>query len=254
MIKLEILPENTVKEMFGPIETIIKVSDVLLENFLVTDIAQSFLKVYGEYAKRYNDIILSIETYKLNSSPLRTFIQAQETRPEVSQRLQSLLIMPIQRIPRYEIILKECCLTLLDLDGLSKNEYNSLIVLINQKRESLCKFKDNESFYQYLMEEIKHDPEFKELKTLAYNLREPLDCRTIDYLRAYAGVLSLGSSINEEVRQNENQKLIEVLQAKFRSSKDQAVLISPSRKLIKYGLIKKVSNSSKFNDAVTGQQ
>ena len=38
---------------------------------------------------------------------LNTFIGNQESRPEVGAKLMSLLIAPIQRIPRYRLLLKE---------------------------------------------------------------------------------------------------------------------------------------------------
>ena len=38
---------------------------------------------------------------------LYQFISQQETRPEVGMRLSSLLISPVQRIPRYLLLLKE---------------------------------------------------------------------------------------------------------------------------------------------------
>lgn len=38
---------------------------------------------------------------------LHEFIQRQETRPEVGTKISSLLIAPIQRIPRYLLLLKE---------------------------------------------------------------------------------------------------------------------------------------------------
>lgn len=38
---------------------------------------------------------------------LNQFIIMQETRPEVATSIQSLLIVPIQRIPRYRLLLQE---------------------------------------------------------------------------------------------------------------------------------------------------
>lgn len=35
------------------------------------------------------------------------FLQQQETRPEVQNKLSALLITPIQRIPRYQLLLKQ---------------------------------------------------------------------------------------------------------------------------------------------------
>lgn len=37
----------------------------------------------------------------------KKFICDQETRPEVAKKLHSLLITPIQRVPRYQLLVKE---------------------------------------------------------------------------------------------------------------------------------------------------
>lgn len=41
------------------------------------------------------------------SKELQDFISKHEKRPEVSTSFQSLLIVPIQRIPRYKLLLQE---------------------------------------------------------------------------------------------------------------------------------------------------
>lgn len=38
---------------------------------------------------------------------VKDFISKQETRPEVGRKLPSLLITPIQRVPRYKLLLQE---------------------------------------------------------------------------------------------------------------------------------------------------
>ena len=42
-----------------------------------------------------------------NNKELHEFITTHEKRPEVSASFQSLLIVPIQRIPRYKLLLQE---------------------------------------------------------------------------------------------------------------------------------------------------
>lgn len=42
-----------------------------------------------------------------NNPKLSAFIVSQETRPEISNKLAALLIVPIQRIPRYRLLLRE---------------------------------------------------------------------------------------------------------------------------------------------------
>lgn len=42
-----------------------------------------------------------------NDTAFKSFITGQETRPEVGRKLPSLLITPIQRVPRYKLLLQE---------------------------------------------------------------------------------------------------------------------------------------------------
>lgn len=42
-----------------------------------------------------------------NDPAFKKFVCDQETRPEVGRKLSSLLITPIQRVPRYQLLVKE---------------------------------------------------------------------------------------------------------------------------------------------------
>lgn len=50
------------------------------------------------------------------------FVENQESRPEVQNKLSALLITPIQRVPRYKLLLMQ----LLDLTLPAEDSYNSL--------------------------------------------------------------------------------------------------------------------------------
>lgn len=49
----------------------------------------------------------SFQTREENDSVFKKFICDQETRPEVGRKLSSLLITPVQRVPRYQLLVKE---------------------------------------------------------------------------------------------------------------------------------------------------
>jgi hypothetical protein len=51
--------------------------------------------------------ILFVQEIQQNNPSMAEFITSQETRPEVNNKLSSLLITPIQRVPRYKLLLKE---------------------------------------------------------------------------------------------------------------------------------------------------
>lgn len=70
------------------------------------------------------ELILFYCTQSLSKNQkLANFIIRQETRPEVGKRLGSLLIAPIQRIPRYRLLLKE----LLNYTPASHPHYGSIL-------------------------------------------------------------------------------------------------------------------------------
>ena len=62
-----------------------------------------------------------------NNLAASKFIQNQETRPEVSNKLSSLLIAPIQRVPRYKLLLQE----VLRHTAPRQRDYNVLQGIIN---------------------------------------------------------------------------------------------------------------------------
>lgn len=51
--------------------------------------------------------IATLQSMPKSNPSLHEFISNQETRPEVGIKISSLLIAPIQRIPRYLLLLKE---------------------------------------------------------------------------------------------------------------------------------------------------
>ncbi|KAL0103088.1 hypothetical protein PUN28_017433 [Cardiocondyla obscurior] len=66
-----------------------------------------FFKLYSVYAYDYIQILNVLQTCQENNSVFKKFICDQETRPEVGRKLSSLLIIPVQRVPRYQLLVKE---------------------------------------------------------------------------------------------------------------------------------------------------
>jgi hypothetical protein len=69
-----------------------------------------FFKLYSVYAFDYKNSLFTIQTLTLKNSVFRKFLEKTESRPEVQMKLQSLLIAPIQRVPRYRLLLQQVLL------------------------------------------------------------------------------------------------------------------------------------------------
>eukprot|EP00095_Tigriopus_kingsejongensis_P006553 maker-scaffold235_size242898-snap-gene-0.10 protein:Tk06553 transcript:maker-scaffold235_size242898-snap-gene-0.10-mRNA-1 annotation:"protein tag-52" len=101
--------------VFGDIPAIIQVNKELLNSLeRSTDkIGQVFLelapylKFYSTYAQEFQSGAKLVEKYCDKSRPFRQFIAEQESRPEVQLKLNALLITPVQRIPRYKMLLED---------------------------------------------------------------------------------------------------------------------------------------------------
>ncbi|DAZ97923.1 TPA: hypothetical protein N0F65_007264 [Lagenidium giganteum] len=64
-------------------------------------------KLYAGYAKDYEEVARLLQTYGKDSSlGFTAFLETCKTRSGSSQSFQSLLIMPIQRVPRYKLLLE----------------------------------------------------------------------------------------------------------------------------------------------------
>ncbi|KAL6425700.1 hypothetical protein ACFW04_009654 [Cataglyphis niger] len=66
-----------------------------------------FFKLYSIYAYDYTQVLNLLQASEENDPIFKKFIYDQETRPEVSRKLSSLLITPVQRVPRYQLLVKE---------------------------------------------------------------------------------------------------------------------------------------------------
>eukprot|EP01098_Paradermamoeba_levis_P003190 TRINITY_DN1484_c0_g9_i1.p1 TRINITY_DN1484_c0_g9~~TRINITY_DN1484_c0_g9_i1.p1 ORF type:complete len:304 (+),score=81.93 TRINITY_DN1484_c0_g9_i1:213-1124(+) len=117
----EIITTVEIRKIFSDIEVIININHELLrelepriQNWSSTQCLgdvflnmSKFLKVYTQYVNNYNIALATINECKQNTKFWK-FLQECEQNPEIHRTaITSFLIMPVQRIPRYELLLKE---------------------------------------------------------------------------------------------------------------------------------------------------
>ncbi|RZF48023.1 hypothetical protein LSTR_LSTR002089 [Laodelphax striatellus] len=115
---LEDAVKNTAaSKVFENIETIKNLNKVLLQR-ISTDltpnkIAEAFIelapffKLYTNYTNDYKRTIFAIQEVRRQNQRIDDCVSRQESRPEVANRINSLLIVPVQRVPRYRLLLRE---------------------------------------------------------------------------------------------------------------------------------------------------
>lgn len=104
--------------LFGQLELIHNINNELLTRLEtdIDDVANAFLrlapffKIYSVYAFDYRNSLMLLQNLTTKNAPFRAFLEATESRPEVQQKLNSLLITPIQRVPRYRLLLQQVLL------------------------------------------------------------------------------------------------------------------------------------------------
>lgn len=112
-------------QIFGQLETIYNLSHELLKKLddNLDNVVRAFMnlgpffKLYSVYAFDYRNSLFSLQTLILKNPALKRFIANSESRPEVQTKLISLLITPIQRIPRYKLLLQQVLLYTSPCDG-----------------------------------------------------------------------------------------------------------------------------------------
>lgn len=128
--------------LFGQIEMIYNLNGEFLKELETNldNIALSFVKMapyfklYSVYAFDYKNAILIVQDLINKNSEFRKFVYNAESRPEVQTKLNSLLIVPIQRVPRYRLLLQQVLL----YTSPSENEYKILIDSIKQVESTVA--------------------------------------------------------------------------------------------------------------------
>jgi len=111
----EFLPNQVFAVIFGDILGIRQVNKELLTSMeqSTEEIGKVFLKLapylkfYSTYANDFESAVKLVEEWIEKHKGFRTLISNQESRPEVAQKLNALLITPVQRIPRYKLLLDD---------------------------------------------------------------------------------------------------------------------------------------------------
>ncbi|XP_054276068.1 FYVE, RhoGEF and PH domain-containing protein 3-like [Macrosteles quadrilineatus] len=111
----DLISGPTKRTLFGNIESIYQVNGELVNQLKTrgTNVAAAFLhlapffKIYSMYAYNYKSAIRLLEDLPTHNPRLGEWIRSQERRPEVGNKLSALLITPIQRLPRYRLLLRQ---------------------------------------------------------------------------------------------------------------------------------------------------
>lgn len=137
-----LLPEEHINLIFGKIEDIFLINKELYEQLTATsddkvakrvgDIflkTAPYLKLYSEYCKNYPNAIAKLMK-RLEDERFAMFLKKLRGDGSILD-LPSLLIMPIQRIPRYKLLLIE----LLKFSNVAEPDYNDLNVALSKVSE-----------------------------------------------------------------------------------------------------------------------
>ncbi|KAK7477585.1 hypothetical protein BaRGS_00031190 [Batillaria attramentaria] len=109
-----ILPEDAHAMLFSNVEQIKEVNRTLLELMEQSTVGQAFhhlgpfLKLYSMYANNHEQALTTLQEWMQKSPEFAEFIRTEEARPEVmGLKINALLITPVQRIPRYKLLLED---------------------------------------------------------------------------------------------------------------------------------------------------
>ncbi|PVD33339.1 hypothetical protein C0Q70_04593 [Pomacea canaliculata] len=112
--KEDIIPKDAHLVLFRNIEQIREVNRTLLEVMEQSTVGQAFrhlgpfLKLYATYANNHMQALDVLQEWRQKKPEFADFIATQESRPELMMlSIDALLIMPVQRIPRYRLLLED---------------------------------------------------------------------------------------------------------------------------------------------------
>nr|CAH7719837.1 unnamed protein product [Callosobruchus chinensis] len=145
--------------LFGNIISIYNVNKQLLEELekgaqnVVAAFSKigPFLKMYSVYASEFKKVLQLLQNSRALYPQFSKFVENQETRPEVQSKLSALLITPIQRVPRYKLLLMH----LVELTKPFEEEYDRLtecLLKIDEAAEHINKVVEDHENTQRLLE------------------------------------------------------------------------------------------------------
>ncbi|KAJ7390472.1 Rho guanyl-nucleotide exchange factor [Desmophyllum pertusum] len=108
-----VLPQNVLNTIFSNVEAIQAVNRELLSHMETLGLGDAFLamapfiKLYSTYANNFAKAQAALQEWEKKSVEFATFKKAQEMRDECKGlNLAALLITPVQRVPRYKLLLE----------------------------------------------------------------------------------------------------------------------------------------------------
>lgn len=109
-----LISEQDHSMLFSNLEQILEVNTKLLEYMEQTTVGTAFkflgpfLKLYSMYAKSHQEATKILQENIAKNEKFADFIREQEERPELTGlKVGALLITPVQRIPRYKLLLED---------------------------------------------------------------------------------------------------------------------------------------------------
>lgn len=116
--RTDLIGTEQYQAVFGQVEMIYSLNAELLQELEsdLDNVARAFkrmapfFKLYSVYAFDYNRSQLILQELTDKNAGFKKFLEANESRPEVQRKLISLLIAPIQRVPRYRLLLQQVVL------------------------------------------------------------------------------------------------------------------------------------------------
>ncbi|KAB0796747.1 hypothetical protein PPYR_10808 [Photinus pyralis] len=109
----EILTNDEYDTLFCNVKTISNISSELIHQLETKSFADAFSKIvpffkhYSVYAYHYKASLQMLQNISKKNAAFAHLLEMQESRPEVQSKLSALLITPIQRIPRYCLLLEQ---------------------------------------------------------------------------------------------------------------------------------------------------
>jgi hypothetical protein len=132
----QLVSSEEIKQLFANVEMIYnfntELSKTLVDrankrnSFEIGDIflrMTPFLKMYAEYSRNYEHSVALLAKLCATRKDFRQFIENQRQKHQDSLHLTDYLIMPVQRIPRYKLLLDE----LLKVTNSDHNDYKNLV-------------------------------------------------------------------------------------------------------------------------------
>jgi len=186
----QILSTEEIKVLFGPLEPVHQVNaetcsqlDAAMKKWSVDQkIGEIFIKaadkfkfVYVPYVLNYGEVCVILEKIRRKNTKFRDFLEAAlEDSRSRNLDISSFLIQPVQRLPRYELLLKDLIKSTSpkhpDFDDLNKalQRINEVAIFINEKKrdkENVVSVTNLQSTLEgKLVETIKWQPHHRQIR------------------------------------------------------------------------------------------